>query len=164
MTSHIRGLFLLALILLSSVSTALTLPSSVQRLRQSAFCKKYLCKITPDTSIFALGGKALERLDYLSDITLETRLKGGKLTRLTLNMQSSIPGDGAKPNELETVFGQMDTLKHDFSRAFLPRSLALEVSKGCDYGSGRTLSRSFTVQKQKFRLTCEFFSVTLEAL
>jgi len=150
--------------LLSSLGVALPLPLNVQTLRQSAFCQKYLCKTTPDASVFALSGKALERLDYLSEVTLETTFKGGRLKRLMLNMQSSIPGDGASPSELEAAFKQLNTLKAEFSSAFLPRSVALELIKRCNYASGHTFTSRFVQKGQSFKVNCEFFSVTLEAL
>jgi len=149
---------------LSSLGAAFPIPSSVKSLHQSAFCHKYLCKATPDASVFALSGKAFERLDYLSEVTLETTFKKGKLSRLELNMQSSIPGDGAKPHELEAAFKQLNTLKTEFSTAFLPRSVALELNKRYDYASGHTFSRRFVDKEQTFKVNCEFFSVTLEAL
>ena len=161
---------LLSSSLLSSLGAALPLPSSVQTLRQSAFCKKYLCVATPDASVFALSGKALERLDYLSEVTLETLFekgkqgKNGKLTRLMLNMQSSIPGDGATPSELEAAFKQLNTLKAEFSTAFLPRSVALELVGRCNYARGHSFTSRFVEKGQSFKVNCEFFSVTLEAL
>ncbi len=150
--------------LLSSLGVALPLPSSVQTLRQNSFCQKYLCVVTPDGSVFALSGKALERLDYLSEVTLETTFKKGKLQKLKLNMQSSIPGDGATPSELEAAFKQLNTLKAEFSTAFLPRSVALELVKRCNYANGHTFTRRFVEKGQSFKVNCEFFSVTLEAL
>ena len=149
--------------LLSSSSVALPLPSSVQTLRQNAFCRKYLCVATLDGSVFALSGKALERLDYLSEVTLETIFRKGRLQKLELNMQSSIPGDGATPSELEAAFGQLNTLKAEFSTAFLPRSVALELVGRCNYASGHTFTRRFVEKGQSFKVNCEFFSVTLEA-
>jgi len=149
---------------LSSLGAAFPIPSSVKSLHQSAFCHKYLCKTTPDASVFALSGKALERLDYLSEVTLETTFKGGRLKRLMLNMQSSIPGDGASPSELEAAFKQLNTLKAEFSSAFLPRSVALELIKRCNYASGHTFTSRFVQKGQSFKVNCEFFSVTLEAL
>ncbi|MBC7646175.1 MAG: hypothetical protein H7095_03540 [Pseudopedobacter sp.] len=181
MNSFVCCVLTSAFLMGSSGAGSASLPRAEQTLRKTLFCQKYRCIPQPDTlgtpvktgqtrSSLRLAGKALERFYYLSEVSLDATFqktnaqnKGG-LVRLALNLQSSIPGDGATPKELEDAFGQMRRLTLEFTTQFLPAKAALEQAKKCDFASGKTLNTRIRVEGQNLRLTCDFFTFGIEVL